>query len=224
MKTTAEVAADFDEIAAALAASPPRDRLTPAERALLAYVPASARTAIDVGCGDGVITRAVADRGIRVLGVDVSPRMIALARVRTPATLPIEYREVDVMHSVGETAEFDVVISVSMVHHLPLDAVVPRLTRLVTRGGTLLIQDVIDRSGILNCPRNMVGAVARRTREFVLGSAGPRAVTQSYAKHGKGEKYLTPADVAKAYEPFVPGARIVHHLEWRYSVVWMRPT
>ena len=54
MRSTREqVVADFDEIASALAAMPPRQHLTPAERALLACVPKRARTAIDVGSGDG---------------------------------------------------------------------------------------------------------------------------------------------------------------------------
>ena len=51
-----------------------------------------------------------------------------------------------------------------------------------------------------------------------------RVVTGSYVAHGEGEKYLNPTEVATAYEPFVPRARVVHHLEWRYSVIWTRRT
>jgi SAM-dependent methyltransferase len=39
---------------------------------------------IDLGCGSGILSRAVADAGYDVLGIDISPAMIALARDRVP--------------------------------------------------------------------------------------------------------------------------------------------
>jgi ubiquinone/menaquinone biosynthesis C-methylase UbiE len=97
VKPVAQVAADFDRIARALADTTPRERLTAAERALLRQVPAGAKRAMDVGCGDGVITRALAMRGVNVLGVDVSRGMLDLARERTPPSLSVEYRLLDIM-------------------------------------------------------------------------------------------------------------------------------
>src|SRR5688500_9350343 len=114
MKPISEVAADFDAIAAALADGSAHETLTPAERALLGHVPADAKRAIDVGCGDGVITRALAGRGIDVLGIDVSPRMIELARARTDRSFAIEYRQADVLTADLPDAAFDLVVSVSM--------------------------------------------------------------------------------------------------------------
>ena len=51
---------------------------------------------IDVGCGTGYFAREMAARGSRVTAVDISPRMIELARKRD-STLPlgIDYRTVD---------------------------------------------------------------------------------------------------------------------------------
>jgi SAM-dependent methyltransferase len=43
---------------------------------------ADARTIVDLGCGTGLITRDLARRGYRVLGVDPAPGMIAVARRR----------------------------------------------------------------------------------------------------------------------------------------------
>ncbi len=40
----------------------------------------SVSTAVDLGCGTGVLCRALADSGIRVTGVDLSPSMIEQAR------------------------------------------------------------------------------------------------------------------------------------------------
>lgn len=39
---------------------------------------------VDLGCGNGALTRQLADRGYRVLGVDASPEQLALARQAYP--------------------------------------------------------------------------------------------------------------------------------------------
>src|SRR5205823_10811371 len=39
---------------------------------------------IDLGCGSGILSRAMTDAGYDVLGIDLSPAMIALARERVP--------------------------------------------------------------------------------------------------------------------------------------------
>lgn len=46
--------------------------------------PAAGRVAVDVGCGTGFVTRELARRAWRVLGVDFSAHMLAVARAETP--------------------------------------------------------------------------------------------------------------------------------------------
>jgi SAM-dependent methyltransferase len=40
---------------------------------------------VDIGCGSGILARALTDAGYAVLGIDASPAMIDLARVTAPA-------------------------------------------------------------------------------------------------------------------------------------------
>ncbi len=40
----------------------------------------SDRVVLDAGCGEGYLARILAARGARVTGIDLSPRLIALAR------------------------------------------------------------------------------------------------------------------------------------------------
>ncbi len=39
---------------------------------------------IDLGCGSGILSEALSDRGFDLLGIDLSPALIALARKRVP--------------------------------------------------------------------------------------------------------------------------------------------
>ena len=43
------------------------------------------RQVLDAGCGEGYLARALAARGAHVTGIDLSPRLIELARARDPA-------------------------------------------------------------------------------------------------------------------------------------------
>ena len=217
-----QVVRDFDAIAAALSKTSTADGLTPAEVALLRHIPPNARRGLDVGCGDGVIARALARRGLAVLALDISPRMIDLARARTDPALRVEYQLGDIMTTDLPADGFDLVISVNMVHHLPLRAVVLRLATLVAPGGYLLIQDVETRSGIRYLPLNVAAAIRRRFRALVTPPRIPPQVAALYQRHGADELYLTPPETVREYRALLPEALIERNLEWRYSVVWRR--
>ncbi|MGD9397193.1 MAG: class I SAM-dependent methyltransferase [Candidatus Thorarchaeota archaeon] len=63
---------------------------------------------LDVGCGTGIVTRVLVDRGFRVTGIDISQKMLDLAKQRVPqATL--EIGDMTALHY--EDALFDGVIS-----------------------------------------------------------------------------------------------------------------
>jgi 2-polyprenyl-3-methyl-5-hydroxy-6-metoxy-1,4-benzoquinol methylase len=223
MKPKSAVIADFDGIASALAARPRADVYSSAERFLLNCVPAIAKRALDVGCGDGRITRALARRGIHTVGLDISPGMIALAQSRTTdAQRPLlEYRLGDIMTAPLES--YDLVISVSTAHHLALATFVRRLASALTPGGTLLIQDVTTRTGIRHLPVNATAWLARRLRLVPATDASP-TVAELYEAHGVGETYLQASEAANVYRAILPDACVHLHLEWRYTVVWRRPS
>src|SRR6185295_15492569 len=90
---------------------------------ILRMAPEDARTVLDVGCGDGYLTRRLATR-FEVTGVDRSA--VALARVGLPTiqasadALPLPDRS------------FDMVFSSEMLEHLP-DEVFARATRELAR-------------------------------------------------------------------------------------------
>lgn len=223
MKSNSEIASDFDRIARVLGATGIRD-LSPTERALLRRVPRDAHTALDVGCGDGTIARALTRRVASITAIDLSQAMIGLARRATPSTMRITYALGDFMTAELPLGGFEVVTCLNVLHHLPLATAVARLAALVSPGGRLLIQDVVARRGLRYLPTNLAGGITRVVQRLVRPSAqDSREVRDAYEAHGRGEVYLTPADADVAYARLLPGARVMHHVEWRYSVVWSPP-
>jgi 2-polyprenyl-3-methyl-5-hydroxy-6-metoxy-1,4-benzoquinol methylase len=222
VKPVPAVAADFDRIALALASTPVDSELTRAEQAVISAIPARARSALDVGCGDGNLARRLSHRGLAVVAIDVSPQMIALARARTPSGLEVDYTVSDVM-SADSIRTFDAVVSINMVHHLPISLVVPRLAALVAPGGTLVIQDVVTRKGLRYLPINVVATLRRRVARWARSDGTTPEVERLYQAHGIGETYLAPDAVADTLSALLPGVRITHHLEWRYTATWNRP-
>jgi 2-polyprenyl-3-methyl-5-hydroxy-6-metoxy-1,4-benzoquinol methylase len=71
----------------------------------------SGRFVLDAGCGEGYLARILAACGARVMGIDLVPRLIDLARARDPAGA-IEYRVADLSAPLpADVGPFDAVAS-----------------------------------------------------------------------------------------------------------------
>jgi 2-polyprenyl-3-methyl-5-hydroxy-6-metoxy-1,4-benzoquinol methylase len=110
-----------------------------AVRRLIAQVPLRSRV-LDIGCGDGTVSRELATRrGARVTALDTDADLIERARMRTRASLGIEYCVADVLAL--SPRGFDVVIAVDVLRDLPRSAALSRLAAAVVPGGWVLIAD-----------------------------------------------------------------------------------
>lgn len=99
-------------------------------------------TLLDLGCGRGTNALALAGRGWSVLGVDVSPQAVALARRKAA------HRRLDTAFEVGElpgwttTRRFDLVISTfALPEGTAGDATLRQAAALVKPGGELIVAD-----------------------------------------------------------------------------------
>lgn len=72
---------------------------------------------VDLGCGNGALTRQLADRGYQVLGVDASPEQLALARQAYP---DLTFREGNALDFALEQPA-DAIFSNAVLHWIDAD-------------------------------------------------------------------------------------------------------
>ncbi|KAA3621487.1 MAG: bifunctional 2-polyprenyl-6-hydroxyphenol methylase/3-demethylubiquinol 3-O-methyltransferase UbiG [Proteobacteria bacterium] len=96
------------------------------------------KTVVDVGCGGGILSEAMAARGARVTGIDMGATPLAVARLHAVESgVDVEYRKCRAEDIADERpGEFDVVTCMEMLEHVPDPArVVDACARLVKPGG-----------------------------------------------------------------------------------------
>lgn len=124
-------------------------RLDNAYNRLTSYIGNEQRV-LDLGCGTGALTLRAAQKGAHVVGIDINPGMLEIARKRAKAEglePDIELREMGVAELDGEEpASFDVVMSGLCFCELTeeeLSYALKETKRILKPGGLLLIADEV---------------------------------------------------------------------------------
>jgi len=106
------------------------------------YIDLKARVAekklLDIGCGGGLLTEAMAQRGALVTGIDMGEAPLEVARLHAESSgLSIDYRRTTAEQLAAEAPEqFDVVTCLEMLEHVPDPAqVINACFALVKPGG-----------------------------------------------------------------------------------------
>jgi 2-polyprenyl-6-hydroxyphenyl methylase/3-demethylubiquinone-9 3-methyltransferase len=100
--------------------------------------PLEGKSALDVGCGAGLLAEPLARMGAKVTGIDAAPEVIAVASEHArSAGLEIDYRVADVVALEGE---FDLVTAMEVVEHVADPAAfVKALAARLAAGGLLIL-------------------------------------------------------------------------------------
>jgi 2-polyprenyl-6-hydroxyphenyl methylase/3-demethylubiquinone-9 3-methyltransferase len=103
------------------------------------FTPLAGKSALDVGCGAGLLCEPLARLGARVTGVDAAPENVAAARAHASrAGLTIDYRAGELAALSGR--RFDLVTSLEVVEHVADPAAFVRgLADAVADGGLLIL-------------------------------------------------------------------------------------
>jgi len=134
------VQADFDRIA--LLPGDPWDHNAHYHRFLLGHVPPGCQEALDIGCGTGAFACLLAERSGHMLALDLSPRMIEVARERSRPYPNLTFQVADVTRWEFPVERFDCIASIATLHHLPLDSTLFKIRGAVRPGGTLIALDL----------------------------------------------------------------------------------
>jgi 2-polyprenyl-6-hydroxyphenyl methylase/3-demethylubiquinone-9 3-methyltransferase len=98
--------------------------------------------ALDVGCGGGILSEALARAGAHVLGIDLSPAVLEVAELHAlESGVAVEYRGVAVEDLVREQPRsFDLVTCMEMLEHVPDPAAIMQaLATLVRPDGDVIV-------------------------------------------------------------------------------------
>jgi SAM-dependent methyltransferase len=126
---------------------------------------------LDVGCGVGRWSRLLAARGAEVLGVDLSPTMIAQARRRAAAE-GVAGRcrfQVQDLSSLDVGERFDLVLGVTVLQHIldprALRAALAAMTAHLAAGGRMILLEAAPTAAVNRCDSTVFRA---RHRDMYL--------------------------------------------------------
>jgi 2-polyprenyl-6-hydroxyphenyl methylase / 3-demethylubiquinone-9 3-methyltransferase len=175
---------------------------------------------LDVGCGGGLLSEALASAGADVTAIDLAPGVLDVARLHLLETgITVDYREIAVETlAEQQPAAFDVITCMEMLEHVPdPDSIVAACARLLRPGGALFV------STLNRTPKAFALAIVGA--EYVMRLL-PRG-THDYAK------FIRPSELARSlrghgleladvrgldYNPFSRRATLVDSVDVNYLV------
>ncbi|WP_433324357.1 class I SAM-dependent methyltransferase [Spirillospora sp. CA-294931] len=184
---------------------------------VLSAVPRGCREALDVGCGDGLLVRRLANRAGRVTGLDRSPEMVAKARELSAGIPNVDFVEADVLEYDVPGDGYDFVCSVTTIHHMDFGRGLTALRDAVRPGGSLVVISLANNAG---------------AADHLIAAGGLAAHYVHLLRHGgrqgdPGAPIVDPAmtwrEVREQAARVLPGVRYRRHLLWRYSLIWTKP-
>ena len=146
------------------------------------------KVVLDVGCGGGILSESMAEKGAKVTGIDLGEKALKVAQLHSlESGIAVDY-ELIAVEALAELqpASFDVVTCLEMLEHVPDPAsVVAACSKLVKPGGYVFFS-TINRN-----PKAYLFAVVGA--EYVLNML-PRG-THDYAK------FIKPSELASWMRP-----------------------
>ena len=183
------------------------------------------KAAVDIGCGGGLLTEALAARGAAVTGIDLAEDLLAAARAHLKhSKLKVDYRAVAAEALAAERpGAFDLVTCLEMLEHVPDPASVVAACARLAKPGAPIVFSTINRN-----PK--AWALAIVAAEYVLGLL-PRG-THDYAKLIRPSELARWAEAAGlevveirglTYNPLLKSARLADDCDVNYLMLCRKP-
>ena len=147
--------------------------------------PLQGREVLDVGCGGGILSDAMARAGATTLGIDLASKSLKVAQLHAleAQTPNVRYREVSVEDLARERpASFDVVTCMEMLEHVPDPSAIVRACAELVKPGGWVFFSTLNRN-----PKSFLFAIVGA--EYVLNLL-PRG-THTY------DKFIRPSELIR---------------------------
>jgi 2-polyprenyl-6-hydroxyphenyl methylase/3-demethylubiquinone-9 3-methyltransferase len=147
----------------------------------------------DIGCGGGLVSEPLARLGASVTGIDPAEENAAAARAHAADSgLEIDYRAARVEDLAAEGAQYDAVIALEVVEHVPdVPAFIGVCAQILRPGGMMLLS-----------------TINRTARAFALAIVGAEYVLRWLPRGThQWERFVTPDELAAALR--ASGLRVV---------------
>jgi 2-polyprenyl-6-hydroxyphenyl methylase / 3-demethylubiquinone-9 3-methyltransferase len=182
------------------------------------------KAVLDVGCGGGILTEAMARDGARVTGIDLSDKALGVARLhQIESGTSVDYRLTSAEAlAIEAPASFDVVTCMELLEHVPEPASTIDACAKLVRAGGYVVFSTINRNA-------KAYALAIVGAEYVLGLL-PRG-THDYARFLKPSEIAafaraagleTKALIGMTYNPFTKAYRLESDASVNYIMTFRR--
>lgn len=185
-------------------------------RVILDVAPTGHAEALDVGCGEGLLTFDLAARGMNVVGIDIDGPSIERAMKHPRANGQTQFLCADVFTYPFELESFDLVASSAMLHHVDARDGLRRMKELVRPGGVLAIVGFARPSRPADHALAVAGSVLKKTKQ----------IRGAYWEHEAPVRWPPPLTISEMRELVaneLPGSSFRGRLSHRYAVVWNAP-
>ncbi len=180
---------------------------------------------LDVGCGGGLLSEALAKEGAQVVAIDLAPELVKVARLhRLESGVEVDYRVQAVEALADEApASFDAITCMEMLEHVPDPAaIIAACERLLKPGGRLFLS-----------------TLNRTPAAFALAIVGAEYIARMLPKGTHHyQDFIKPSELAGwvrtaglqledvsglAYEPWRNAARIASRTDVNYLASAVKP-
>jgi SAM-dependent methyltransferase len=195
---------------------------------ILRSLPARRRTAVDVGCGTGVLAGKLAPHFGHVTGIDPNGEMAAAASARlrdVPRSRVRHCSLAEFMVTAGDGSA-DLITMVAVLHHLDLDDTLARIPQLLAPRGRLLVVGLARPDSLADLAFDVVSGAANPVMGM-LKHPRPARLPQQAGNRQPVMPMKDPAtclaEITAAARAHLPGSRVRRRLFFRYTLQWDKP-
>lgn len=147
--------------------NPPADTPYSLEYAFYLLGDAKGKTVLDLGCGSGEELISLLNRGADVIGIDISPELINIAKSRVKnAGGRVTVRVGSAYDTELCDGSVDIVFCMSLIHHLDIPRAKKEMLRVLKPGGYIVLKEPIRFSKTYNFLRSFLPAIDADVSEY----------------------------------------------------------